>query len=71
MRALVVDESMYGNTHAVASSSIADGLLLDPDAGGLGLGDWRNTLLYGESVRARRWGTTLGAARKTHSPAHA
>ena len=180
MRALVVYESMYGNTHAVASS-IADGLRgtyqvtlvpvteataelvaqadllvvggpthmhglssatsrrmaaeaaakddsglrLDPDAGGPGLRDWlerqsgghvlaaafdtrigdlpvftgrasrliarllkrhgyrlaaapesflvssRNMLLYGETARARRWGTTLGAASKTHSPAHA
>ena len=180
MRALVVYESMYGNTHAVASD-IADGLRgryevtlvpvagataelvaradllvvggpthmhglssarsrrmaadaaardesglrLDPDAGGPGLRDWLlrqggghvlaaafdtrigdlpvftgrasriiarllkrngyrlaaapesflvssgNTLLHGESARARRWGMTLGAASRTHSPAHA
>ena len=180
MRALVVYESMYGNTHAVASS-IADGLRdgyevtlvpvaeatpelvagadllvvggpthmhglssassrrmaaqgaakdgselrLDPDAGGPGLRDWLNdlgrrdglaaafdtringvpaftgrasrpiakllkrhgyrlvaapesflvtsqsTLVDGEAARARRWGTTIGAASKTYLPAHA
>jgi Flavodoxin domain len=180
MRALVVYESMYGNTHVVASN-IADGLRadyevtlvpvaeataelvagadllvaggpthlrglssamsrrmaaeaavkdgsglrLDPDAGGPGLRDWlkglsgghafaaafdtrvgdipvftgrasrivarmlkrqgyrlvaapesflvssHSTLLYGESSRARRWGMTVGAASKTHVPAHA
>ena len=180
MRALVVYESMYGNTHVVAGN-IADGLRadyevtlvpvagataelvagadlllvggpthmrglssamsrrmaaqaaaksgsglrLDPDAAGPGLRDWLNgltgghalaaafdtrvgdipvftgrasrivarmlkrqgyrlvaapesflvsshsTLLYGEASRARRWGMTVGAASKTHVPAHA
>lgn len=180
MRALVVYESMYGNTHVVASNianglrahyevtlvPVAEataqlvagadllvvggpthmrglssamsrrmaaqaaaksdsGLRLDPDAAGPGLRDWLNgltgghalaaafdtrigdipvftgrasrvvarmlkrhgyrlvaapesflvsshsTLLYGESSRARRWGMTVGAASKTHVPAHA
>jgi hypothetical protein len=29
------------------------------------------TLLDGEAARARRWGMTIGAASKTHLPAHA
>jgi len=180
MRALVVYESMYGNTRVVAGE-IADGLRvgyevtvvpvaeataelvagadllvaggpthmhglssassrrmaaegaakdgselrLDPDAGGPGLRDWlkdldrrdglaasfdtrinavpaftgrasrpiakllkrhgyrlvaapesflvtsQSTLLDGEAARARRWGTTIGAASKTYLPAHA
>ena len=180
MRALVVYESMYGNTRTVAGD-IADGLRpdyevtvvpvaeasaelvagadllvagapthmhglsgassrrmaaqaaakdgselrLDPDAGGPGMRDWlkdlgrrdglaatfdtringvaaftgrasrpiarllkrhgyrlvaapesflvtsQSTLLDGEAARARRWGTTLGAASKAHVPAHA
>jgi len=180
MRALVVYESMYGNTHVVAGE-IADGLRvgyevtlvpvaeataelvtgadllvvgapthmhglssassrrtavkaaakdgselrLDPDASGAGMRDWlhdigrgdglaaafdtringvpaftgrasrpiakllkrhgyrlvaapesflvtsQSTLLDGEAARARRWGTTIGAASKTYLPAHA
>ena len=180
MRALVIYESMYGNTRVVASN-IADGLRgtyevtlvpvaaatadliaqadllvvgapthmhglstrstrrmaaqaaakdgsglrLDPDAGGPGIRDWlrdlghrnglaaafdtrisgvpaftgrasrpiarllrrrdrrlvaapesflvtsQSTLLDGEAARARRWGTTIGAASKTYLPAHA
>ena len=180
MRALVVYESMYGNTHVIAGN-IADGLRgdcevtlvpvaeatwdlvadadllvvgapthmhglstrstrrmaaqaaakdgsglrLDPDAGGPGIRDWlrdlghrnglaaafdtrlsgvpaftgrasrpiarllrrrdrrlvsapesflvssQSTLLDGEAARARRWGTTIGAASKTYLPAHA
>jgi hypothetical protein len=31
----------------------------------------QNTLVYGEAERARRWGMTLGAVSRTHSPAHA
>jgi hypothetical protein len=180
MRALVVYESMFGNTHVIASN-IADGLRaacevtlvpvaeataslvagadlvvvggpthmhglssastrrmaaeaaakdcsglrLEPDAGGPGMRDWltdighrdgfaaafdtringvpaftgrasrpiarllrrhgyrlvaapesflvnsQNTLLDGESSRARRWGMMLGAVSKTYTPAHA
>jgi hypothetical protein len=179
MRALVVYESMYGNTHAIADS-IADGLrathevalvpvgeatpellaeadllvvggpthmhgissamtrrmaaqaaakegsalTLEPGASGAGIRDWlkeisgdhthaaafdtrladipaftgqasrpigrqlrrhgcrlvaapksflvsrQNTLAYGEAERARRWGMALGAASKSHFPAH-
>ena len=32
---------------------------------------WETTLLDGEAVRARRWGTTLSAASKADVPAHA
>ena len=31
----------------------------------------QSTLLDGEAARARRWGTTIGAASKTYLPAHA
>jgi menaquinone-dependent protoporphyrinogen IX oxidase len=112
MRALVVYESMYGNTHVVASNI----------AGGPGMRDWlgdlghrdglaatfdtrlngvpaftgrasrpmarllkrhgrqlvaapesfligsQNTLLDGETARARRWGMMLGAVSKTYLP---
>jgi len=153
MRALVVYESLYGNTHVVAGN-IADGLRSDfevtlvpvaeaswdliadadllvagapthmhgmssrstrrmaaeaadkdgsglriePDAGGPGMRDWlgdlghrdglaatfdtrqlvaapesflvgsQNTLLDGETARARRWGMMLGAVSKTYLP---
>ncbi len=82
MRALVVYESMYGNTHIIAGN-IANGLrathevTLVPVAGttedlvdeaDLLVGQ-QNTLLDGETSRARRWGMTLGAASSTYSPA--
>jgi len=144
MRALVVYESMYGNTRVVAGE-IADGLRVGYEvtvvpvaeataelvagadllvAGGPGIRDWlrdlghrnglaaafdtrisgvpaftgrasrpiakllkrhgyrlvaapesflvtsQSTLLDGEAARARRWGTTIGAASKTYLPAH-
>ncbi len=43
MRALVVYESMYGNTHAVAAN-VGSGLTLDPDAAGPGLRAWLTEL---------------------------
>ncbi len=84
MRALVVYESMYGNTHAVASN-IADGLRADYEVTLVPVAEAtaelvaapesflvssHSTLLYGESSRARRWGMTVGAASKTYLPAH-
>jgi len=75
MRVLVVYESMYGNTHVVASN-IADGLrathevtlvpVADATADLIGQAD---LLVDGESSRARRWGAALAAAAGLAVPA--
>ena len=85
MRALVVYESMYGNTRAVAGD-IADGLRADFEVTVVPVAEAtaelvaapesflvtsQSTLLDGEAARARRWGMTIGAASKTYLPAHA
>jgi len=51
MRALVVYESMYGNTHVVAVN-VAAGLAP--------LVSKQGTLLGGEAARARAWGAMVG-----------
>ncbi len=86
MRALVVYESMYGNTHVVASN-IADGLRAGASRS-IGrrlkrhgypviaapesfLVTSRSALLDGEAARARRWGAALGViASDVKRPAH-
>jgi flavodoxin len=66
MRVLVVYESMYQNTHAVASN-IADGLRGTHEVTLARVVVTKlNTLADGESSRARRWGATLAdLARQT------
>jgi hypothetical protein len=67
MRALVVYESMYGNTHAVAVDIAAglrathkqdSGLTLDPDADGPGLRTWLEGL-SADNVLAASFDTRL------------
>lgn len=61
MRALVVYESMYGNTRAVAKA-IAEGLResCDVDAGGIGLREWLDTLTGGGRTAAAVFDTRFG-----------
>jgi hypothetical protein len=69
MRVLVVYESMYGSTRAVATHIAASRgiarlltrrgcrVLLGPESFLVG---GQNTLLEGEAVRARQWGVQVG-----------